>query len=104
MTTGRLAELQTLLEGVSLPAGRQELIDYAYGQDGDRSPAALLEALPERRYRSIDEVAEALQPVQPPQIGHRPREPRVETDLPPGGEAYTDASAEPGRVRERGPE
>jgi hypothetical protein len=104
MTTGRLAELQTLLEGVSLPAGRQELIDYARGQGGDRSPAALLEELPERRYRSIDEVAETLQPVQPPQTAHQPPAPSVESDLPPGGDAYTDASAEPGWVRERGPE
>jgi len=87
MTTGRLAELQTLLEGVSLPAGRQELIDYARGQGGDRSPAALLEALPERRYRSIDEVAETLQPVQPPRTALEHRAPRVERDLPPGGEA-----------------
>ena len=30
--------------------------------------------------------------------------PREESDLPHGGEAYTDPSAEPGWVRERGPE
>ena len=32
-----------------------------------------------------------------------PHQPRAESGKPPGGDAYTDASAEPGRLREEGP-
>jgi hypothetical protein len=60
-----LAELQVLLEGVPLPAAKQELLDYARRQGGSPGELALLEALPGRQYESIDEVAETLNPVQP---------------------------------------
>jgi uncharacterized protein DUF2795 len=56
--------LQTLLEGVPLPADKRDLIAYAREQD-DHVPAGLLERLPDREYRSLDEVGEALAPVQP---------------------------------------
>jgi len=75
--SSRLAELQTLLEGVPLPADKQELIRYAVSEGAGPGEAALLEALPDREFRSIDDVGEALQPVQP------------------------GPSSEPGRVRER---
>jgi uncharacterized protein DUF2795 len=105
VTTREAAELQVLLEGVPLPAGKQELLDYARAQDRNQL-ARLLERLPESEYGSLDEVGEALEPVQPVQP-HRAsadaREPRVESGEPPGGEAYTDPSAEPGSIRERGP-
>jgi hypothetical protein len=99
-----VAELQTVLEGVALPAPRQELLEYALLQGVSAELFALLEALPDREYRSIDEVAEMVAPVQPPPAPEEPKVPRPESGLPPGGEAYTDPSAEPGAVRERGPE
>jgi hypothetical protein len=101
VTTREVAELQVLLEGVPLPAGKQKLIDYASRQENGRV-AALLERLPDREFRSLDEVGEELLPVQP-EWAEDPSQPREESDLPPGGAAYTDGSAEPGAVRERGP-
>jgi Protein of unknown function (DUF2795) len=97
------AELQVLLEGVPLPAGKRELLDYARAQDAGGRLIGLLDRLPDRRYGSLDEVGEALEPVQPPRDARRMDEPRAESGIPPGGEAYTDARAEPGWVRERGP-
>ncbi len=98
-----MAELQALLEGVDLPARKRELVHYARAQTARLELLRLLERLPEREYRSLDEVGEALEPVQPPRHQAPQRTPRAESGVPPGGEAYTDASAEPGRVRERGP-
>ena len=98
-----MAELQALLEGIDLPAASDELVDYAREQNASPELARLLERLPEQDYRSLDEVGEALAPVQPTWQHALRHEPRAESGLPPGGEAYTDASPEPGRVRERGP-
>jgi len=97
-----VAVLQVLLEGVRLPAGKRELLDYAYAENGHRF-TSLLRQLPEREFRSLDEVSEALRPVQPDRSRPDPREPKPESGKPPGGDAYTDASAEPGAVREGGP-
>jgi hypothetical protein len=102
MSTRDAAELQVLLEGVSLPASKQELMDYARAEDGGRL-VPLLSQLPDREFESLDEVGEALVPVQPEWPQPDPDEPREVSGKPPGGEAYTDASAEPGRVREDGP-
>ena len=102
MTTRETAELQVLLEGVQLPAEKSQLIEYARGQD-HQGLAGLLERLPDREYGSIDEVGEELTPVQPEWPSPDAEQPRAESDLPPGGDAYTDASAEPGGVREHGP-
>ena len=96
----RAAEIQALLEGVSLPARKQNLLEYARGESADGALVGLLEALPEREYRSLDEVGEALHPVQPSRPRSQPREPKPESGDPPGREAYTDPSAEPGAVRE----
>jgi hypothetical protein len=102
--SSRVAEIQVLLEGVPLPATKADLLRHARRESGDGASLALLEALPEREYRSIDEVGETLQPVQPVQPTW-PRTqtdvPKPESDLPPGGDAYTDPSAEPGWVRDR---
>lgn len=100
----RFAELQVVLEGVPLPAAKQELLEHARGEDADSRLLALLEALPDGEYGSIDEVAETLHPVQPAPPRPQAGEARPESGLPPGGEAYTDASADPGAVRERGPD
>jgi hypothetical protein len=101
MSTRDVAELQAVLEGVPLPASKQELIEYAWVQHGGRF-APLLGQLPDREYRSLDDVGEALLPVQPVWREPDPHEPKLESE-PPGGLAYTDASAEAGRVREEAP-
>jgi hypothetical protein len=97
--SSRLAELQVLLEGVPLPAGKQQLLDYARREGGGPAELALLEALPDRQYGSIDEVGETLQPVQPSLPPQQPEQPQAESGLPPGGDAYTDLSPETGTVR-----
>jgi hypothetical protein len=78
----RAAEIQVVLEGVRLPATRDELISYARSYDA--TAAAELGVLPDRRYDRIDEVGEALVRVQPV-VRAAPRLPRPESGLPPGG-------------------
>ena len=94
------AEIQVLLEGIPLPAARDELLEYARGESADGPLVALLETLPEREYRSLDEVGEELHPVQPSRPNSQPGGPRPESGETPGRDAYTDPSAEPGAVRE----
>jgi hypothetical protein len=121
-----VAMLQTVLEGVPLPAEKHELIRYAREQ-GDAVPWDLLERLPDGEYRSLDEVGEALAPVQPAAgqggsgvpVGGTPRFPRTpstgplrgqaappphaESGLPPGGDDYLDPFPVPGGVRHDAP-
>lgn len=99
MSSG-VAELQSLLEGIPLPAGKQELVEYARREGARSGLLALLDALPEREYRSLDEVGETLEPVQPEGARSQHATPEPESGAPPGGEAYTDRSADPGAVRE----
>jgi hypothetical protein len=80
------AALEALLEGVPLPATRKDLIRYARRAD-EAEAAAALHRLPDRRFSTLDEVGETLQPVQPAWPRER-RVPRPESDLPPGGELY----------------
>ena len=101
--SSRLAQLQVLLEGVPLPAEKQELIRYARREGAGPGEVALLEALPDREYSAIDEVGETLQPVQPERTTAQPDQPKPESGAPPGADAYTDPSPETGRVRERLP-
>lgn len=92
----RSAELQVLLEGVPLPAGKQDLIDYARRYDPAR--AAELESLPDREYGRLDAVGEALAPTE----AKRPSSeqlPRPEIGKPPGGDEYLNPSPESGAVR-----
>jgi hypothetical protein len=98
----RAAELQALLEGVALPASRQGLVDYVSGQPGGSAYRADLEGLPDREYRSLPEVAEALAPVQPASE-YEPPEPREESDQPPGGDGYVTADPVSGAVRNDAP-
>ena len=99
----RTAELQVLLEGVSLPAKRQELLDYAARQDDGGRFLGDLRALPDREYRSLDEVGEALATVQPQSASSPSPTPHEESDLPPGGDAYTDRNPDTGAVRHDAP-
>lgn len=101
MTNQRAAELQVVLEGVSLPAQKAELVSYARRQD--ESAANDLASLPDREYRSLDEVGEALAPAQPPGDDAQPPLPHEESDLPPGGDAYTDGNPDTGTVRHGAP-
>ena len=101
MSTQIAALIQVVLEGVALPATKGELVAYARREDPDA--ARLLEALPEREYRSLDEVGEALAPAQPPRSKRDVAVPREESDKPPGGEDYVQPHPEPGAVRQAAP-
>jgi hypothetical protein len=91
MTFREVVELQSLLQGVPLPAGKQELIGYARAEGGAQFAAAL-ERLPDREYASLDEVGEVLQPVQPKRTREEPL-PRPESGEPPGGAGYTSTAS-----------
>jgi hypothetical protein len=97
--TQRAAELQVLLEGVPRPASRGELIDYASRQDDGVRFRGELDSLPDREYRTLDEVGEELVHVQPSPPPEQPPLPRDASGDPPGGDAYVDPAAEPGAVR-----
>jgi Protein of unknown function (DUF2795) len=97
-----VATLQTLLEGVPLPASKAELIRYARAQHGVK-PVHLLERLPDREYGSIDEVGEELVGVQPSASHDDPELPREESDLPPGGDDYVNPHPRSGAVRHDAP-
>jgi Protein of unknown function (DUF2795) len=101
MDTRLAAELQVLLEGVPLPAHKRQLVAYARSQDGEA--ARHLESLPDREYRSLDEVGEALAPVQPSRSRPNTVVPHEESDKPPGGENYVKPDPEPGAVRHDAP-
>ena len=91
-----------LLEGVSLPASKDELIRYAREQDGDGPSVRLLERLPNREYRMLDEVGEMLAPVQPYASGDKLL-PHEESGPPPGGRDYVRPRPESGRVEVNAP-
>ena len=63
MNFQRAAEIQVVLEGIALPATRDELVRYAAPQDA--AAAAVLERLPDRTYERLDDVGEALAPTEP---------------------------------------
>src|SRR5947209_16676820 len=96
MDLQRSAEIQALLEGVSLPATRDELIAYASREDP--AAASELERIPDREYERLDDVGEALVRTQPPQQ-EAERMPRAESGEPPGGDDYTALETESGAVR-----
>jgi hypothetical protein len=89
MEPASVAELQVLLEGVSLPAERASLMSHALREGASGEQIALLQRLPERQYDNIDEVAEELVQVQPSYEHEVPRSPHEESGAPPGGDAYT---------------
>jgi hypothetical protein len=97
----RAAELQAVLQGVPLPAKKRDLVEYARTQD--ESAVSDLQVLPDREYSSLDEVGEALAPVQPKRREPDAHEPRDESGQPPGGDAYLDPHPEPGAVRPSAP-
>jgi uncharacterized protein DUF2795 len=90
----RAAEIQVLLEGIRLPATREELVRYAALQDA--AAAAELERIPDREYRRLDEVGEELAPTAPVRASHD-RLPRPESGAPPGGADYVTPQQEQAR-------
>jgi hypothetical protein len=99
-----VATLQALLEGVALPAGKEDLLRYARLQGGGAAASALLELVPEREYRTLDEVGEALAPVQPSSEVTDAERPREESGRPPGGDDYVRPWPKPGAVRPSAPQ
>jgi hypothetical protein len=92
----RAAELQALLEGIGLPASREQLVAYAAREDG--AAAVELERIPPGEYDRLDAVGEALRRTQP----RSPESlvlPKPESGLPPGGSDYLNAGPESGAVR-----
>ena len=96
MSTQCAAEIQVVLEGVALPATKAELLEYARRQDVDA--ARKLESLPDKEYRSLDDVGEALATVQVSRLEPEVALPHEESDAPPSGTAYVDPNPEPGAV------
>lgn len=98
-----MVKLQTLLEGVALPAQKSDLIRYARDQRDGGTYASLLERLPDREYSTIDEVGEELAPVQPRSAQKDAELPRDESGRPPGGDNYVMPNPTPGAVRHDAP-
>jgi Protein of unknown function (DUF2795) len=94
-----VAALQVVLEGISLPAERADLLDYAARQEATPLQIGMLHRLPERAFDTIDEVAETLVRVQPLREHEVPHSPGEESGAPPGGDAYTRTHTESGAVR-----
>jgi hypothetical protein len=94
------AYVESLLNGVELPASKEELIAYARRQHRGEAVAERLRELPDREYRALDEVGEELEPRQPAAWRQPPpsRVPKPESDLPPGGSAYVGDRPEPANV------
>ena len=89
MEAAAAAELKTVLVGVTLPAQKPELLEYAVRQ---RAEPPLLDALhslsDEKKYESLDQVVEDLLQVQPSGVDGQPHEPETQSGKPPGGESY----------------
>ena len=95
------AELKTVLQGVSLPAGKSDLLEYAVRQRAEPAQLDALQSLPERQFESLDEVVEELVRVQPPREDPVPHQPDEESGLPPGGDDYTEPHpSDTGQVRD----
>jgi hypothetical protein len=100
MNLQRSAEIQVVLEGVKLPATRDELVRYAGLQDA--GAAAELERISNREYESLDDVGEELAPTQPVQRS-QDRLPKPESGKPPGADDYLRPFPESGQVHTDAP-
>jgi hypothetical protein len=96
MNLQRAAEIQVLLEGITLPATREQLVRYAASQDA--AAAVELERIADREYHRIDEVGEELVPTQPDLPEKQPL-PHPETGRAAGGEDYVNPDPTPGAIR-----
>jgi hypothetical protein len=100
MNLQRVAEIQVVLEGVKLPATRDELVRYA--ETYDREAARELASISDREYERLDDVGEELAPTQPAHAEGQ-KLPRPESDKPPGGDDYLRPFPESGAVRPDAP-
>jgi len=100
MNLQRAAEIQAVLEGIDLPATRDELVRYAAHED--RDAAAALERIEDRSYDRIDAVGEQLAPTAVAARGSI-RLPRPESGKPPGGPDYLQPFPASGGVRPSAP-
>jgi hypothetical protein len=102
MDTQAAAELKSTLQGVTLPAGKPVLLEYAVQQRAEPSLLSALRSLPEREYESLDDVVEELLQMQPPQSLGEPEEPHEESGQPPGGsmDYLTPHPPDTGQVRD----
>jgi hypothetical protein len=96
MNLQRAAEIQVLLEGITLPATREQLVHYAAPQDAEA--AVELRRIPDRTYQSIDEVGEELAHTEP-HLRAAEHLPHPESGGPPGGEDYVNRLPTPGAIR-----
>jgi hypothetical protein len=101
MNFQRAAEIQVLLEGIALPATRDQLVAYAAREDA--AAAALLERIPDREYERIDDVGEELAPTAAARTSTDPL-PKPESGKPPGGDDYvTPHPPDTGKLRPDAP-
>jgi hypothetical protein len=96
----RAAQIQVVLEGIDLPASRDELVRYAARED--RDAAAALERIEDRSYGRIDDVGEQLAPTAVALRSDSPL-PKPESGKPPGGDDYLRPFPESGAVRPSAP-
>ena len=102
MNAQRSTEIQAVLEGVTLPATRAELLAYARAQDGDI--VRDLAQLPDEEFDRLDAVGAwltmELSPPKPPEQAS----PHEESGQPPGGDDYvTPHPKDTGKVRRDAP-
>ena len=100
MDLQRSAEIQVVLEGIPLPASRDQLVRYASRYDGEA--ARTLASIPDREYGRIDEVGEALAATGVVTVERDPL-PQPESGKPPGGDDYLRPNPQPGAVRHDAP-
>jgi hypothetical protein len=102
MNPAAAAELKTTLQGVTLPAEKPALLEYAVRQRAEPTLLDALRLLSDREFASLDEVVEELLHVQPPRDLSEPSHPHEESGEPPGGaEDYVTAHpSDTGQVRD----
>jgi uncharacterized protein DUF2795 len=101
MDTAAASELKATLQGVTLPAEKSGLLEYAVRRRAEPALLSALRTLPEREFASLDEVVEELVRVQPRHDHGGLPEPHEESGAPPGGEDYTNARpSDTGQVRD----
>ena len=81
--------LETLLEDLSFPARRREIVDHVAKREPHDAVRQTLTALPDRTYATAAEVGHALDPVQPPTLHEPSRAPKPESGAPPSHGHYT---------------
>jgi hypothetical protein len=84
--TQRAAVIQAVLEGVLLPASKDELI--AYARANDPSIVGDLQGLPDEEFDRLDAVGELLTVAATAPSGAASPLPRPESGKPPGGSDY----------------